>query len=192
LEEAIRLLREARETSSAFQFEEIGLCLWLLNRPVEACEDWNLEMERFRRHETQYSEVGSILVPSLLWWASAHRDIPEATQYRSSTIKDIKWRRGLKFVQRHAWSACCADFLLDRRSHDELIAAACTDNDLVRNMEMQRSYFFLAAKALDAGDISKYLAILEQSLAYDHDVLQPELFLARFEIARIKAQRRDS
>lgn len=72
--------------------ELVGSTLWLMNAPVEACEDWAYETRRRRAKELIYFDTaGGVQVPALLWWASIRLGCASGRQLAEAELKR-RWR----------------------------------------------------------------------------------------------------
>ena len=183
--QAVELLRRAREARKEVEVAELGAALWLTGDAAGACDDWLYEMRRFRRHEPMYNDVGIITIPALLWWATAHKDLPEVAQHRREVVDDLKWRSTLRYMKVSPWALTCAGFLLGRNSEEELFAAINRKSEYTNVHDSLRTYFYIGAKALDQGDVAKYKAMLAKAASFVPHYHYVELNLIRHELDRL-------
>lgn len=211
--EALELLFKFRAAHSGFQLDEIGVCLWCTGQYQAACDDWVFEIERYNRRESTYADFGAVTVPSLLWWASAHADLPERDRYRTIAIKTLKKRAKTRRVQRSGRSFLVA-FLLGTAGSgaiDEIIEhelkrrqasnpaslitsdpAATQPDYAVEDLEqkekwqLHEAHFYRGAKVLAEGDIARYRQELAHCLENIPPKAQPiEHPLVRHELQRV-------
>lgn len=212
--EALEQYRKFREAYPGPQLENIGACLWCLGEYQAACDDWVYENERFDRHETTSLEFGGVTVPTLLWWASCHRDLRDRERYHDIAVKALQRRIKLRRTQESGWSAACARYLLGEVSEqlmfdvneknqqnwtkNAIMAAteimgepvplpdyAREDLEQTRRWSLLQTYFYIGAKALFAGHLSSYKEML--SLCLENVPPKPpvEYFLVPYELKRI-------
>jgi len=183
-----------------------GICLWCIGRYQEACEDWVFENERFDKHETTYMEYGGITVPSLLLWASSHKDVPNRDNYHSVAQNAIKRRLKLSRTKRSGLPLACGEYLLGVSDEQTMVDFIDADRETLcwnkresnlpdyaqENVEqatkwqLVKAYFYVGAKALLKGDIARYKEMLTHCLENVPPKPPPEFFLIAYELARIE------
>jgi tetratricopeptide (TPR) repeat protein len=213
--EALSQYEKFRAAYPGPQLDQVGICLWRLGEYQAACEDWVFENERFDRNETTELEFGGVTVPSLLWWASSHLDLPEHNRYHEIAIKALKRRMKLRRTQQSGWPAACAQYLLGDASEQPMFQAneerlqkatenalkeaarimgervplpeyAQEDLDQSRKWGLLQTYFYIGAKALFERKIARYKEMLNLCLEnVPPKTPPPEYFLAPYELQRI-------
>lgn len=214
-EAALEQLLKYRAAYPGPQVDAIGVCLWCAGEYQAACEDWAFEIERHDRRETTYADFGAVTVPSLLWWASAHADLPDRDRYRAIAVKTLRKRAKTKRVQRSRRCIIVAYLLgeaddqailgdvkeqvdharqraLDQASRmmnepvTNLHEYALEDLDQAQKSIIHEAHFYLGAKALTEGDIGRYRNELACCLEHIPPRVQPvEATLVPYELLRI-------
>jgi hypothetical protein len=160
----------------------VGVVLWLQGKPEEACEDWANEIARRRAKEISHTDpAGGVLLPALLWWASAH---PGLERWRKLAVEELRRRWRTKWCQASRWPGPLAPFLLGQRSAEALLAYVEAEFPPDWVDTRCQAHFYVGARALDAGDEAGYRR--ELALAAPRDGLalanEEEYYLARFEL----------
>lgn len=173
-EHAICDLTRARAGRPMVAFADVGIALWLRGDRELACGEWAHELELQRsRQVTHYDETG--VVTPFLWWASAY---PEQSTWRSQAIDDLKRRWRIKRIREGLWPSSVVGYLLDELDEEHLLETAFSKYSLTHARHVSRAHFWIAAVALDRGNLSRYYAELEAVISDRRACIDDEFALA--------------
>lgn len=188
MEGALEDFLEARHNPSFFRLQVpfVGVTLWLQGKHDAACEDWANEITRRRAGEFTHvtDDAGGVEIPALLWWASAH---PALDGWRKTAEAELQRRGRTKQCQRSSWPGPVVPFLLGSTTEEDLSAAVLAsyspDTGVLAAWRQCKAHFYLGARALDQGNITRYREQLSQAMGQEPSlILHAEYHLARADL----------
>lgn len=173
--------------------ELIGTTLWLQGKKAEACQDWAEGIHMLLRGEITACGIAGDAPPSL-WWASAH---PEFRTWRGLAVKGLRKRWRVKRVRTLEWEGPIVPYLLDiGEQTDEILLAAALRNDpgpIRKARYLCDAYFYIAARALDVGDLERYYRYLQLAVAKTSDTVEAnyQILQSEYHLALAELRNRD-
>lgn len=189
---AISFYRKSFERNRGIQNTRLGALLWLTGEREAACKHWLNEITRIHngREITHTDGAGGVLVPALLWWASAHEGLEE---FEKPAIVELKKRWKTKRAQASHWPGPIANYILGGISDEELLG--CTSwwsRPTTVQLSIGQAWFYISGKSLRSGGHERYIVDLKLATSTEVEFVEEEWFLARYELDRLDAFRPSS
>lgn len=150
----------------------LGICYWCLNQPAGAVAAWQQSLT------APYTDAaGGVEAPALLLYAALRLD---DRALRKEAVGLLRKRARRKLT---TWPGPIVPFLLGQMAPEEFAReASVLSNDILRARHLCQADFYVALKALSAGDRDAYEAGMIRCAKSPYKFLEHEYYLARWEV----------
>lgn len=157
-----------------------GTVKWLGGHETDAGQSWADVVHDLDVRKIQYTDAaGGVEAPCLLWFAGVRLG---RLEWRDAGIKSL--RRTLRSKRSTAWPAALGQLVLGRALPDE-VRKSVSSVAILHERELCQAEFYIAWLAFVDQRLDEFRDSLTRAASLSAALLEDELYLARYESARI-------